>query len=429
MGYSIGYAIDRSESFMTVAKGRALLASPGPTNIPDRVLQAMIRPAEEIYSGAMVGLTDGLIADLQQIFSTKARTYIYAANGHGGWEAALSNVLSRGDKILVLASGRFAIGWGEMARFMGADVEVLAGSWRASVDPAAVEERLRRDTKHEIKAVLMVQIDTASGVVNDVQAVRKAIDAAGHPALYMVDCVASLACMPFDMDGWGVDVAMSAAQKGLMTPPGLAFVAANAKAHRLHERATMKTLYWDWTARQGEQHYMKYCGTPPEHLLFALRTALDMILEEGLEAVWRRHTLLAGATHAAVAKWSEGQALAMNIPDPAQRSASVTPVLTQGVTPEAIADYTSRICGVTLGTGIGELTGKAFRIAHMGHVNAPMVMGTLSAIEMALQALSIPHGSGGVAAAIAHLGQATAEPAPLAAQAPLAPVGEAELVK
>jgi alanine-glyoxylate transaminase/serine-glyoxylate transaminase/serine-pyruvate transaminase len=392
---------------MTVANGRALLAIPGPTNIPDRVLQAMIRPAEEIYSGAMVGLTDSLLSDLQQVFRTRARTYIYAANGHGGWEAAISNVLSRGDKILVLASGRFAIGWGDMARFMGADVEILEGSWRASVDPAAVEERLRRDTKHEIKAVIMVQIDTASGVLNDVQAVRKAIDAAGHPALYMVDGVASLACMPYEMDAWGVDVTMSAAQKGLMTPPGLAFVAANDKAHKAHQTANMKTLYWDWTARQGEQHYMKYCGTPPEHLLFALRAALDMILEEGLEAVWKRHQLLAEATHAAVSKWSEGQVLSMNVLEGAQRAPSVTPVLVQGASPEIIADYAQKICGVTLGSGIGELSGKAFRIAHMGHVNAPMVIGTLSAIEMALAANHIPHGSSGVAAAIAHLASKT----------------------
>jgi alanine-glyoxylate transaminase / serine-glyoxylate transaminase / serine-pyruvate transaminase len=409
---------------MSVANGRALLAIPGPTNIPDRVLQAMMRPAEEIYTGAMVDLTDSLLGDLRRVFRTKSRTYIYAANGHGAWEAALTNVLSRGDKVLVLASGRFAIGWGEMARFMGADVEVLEGSWRASVDPAAVEERLRRDRNHEIKAVLMVQIDTASGVVNDVAAVRKAIDAAGHPALYMVDGVASVGCMRFEMDAWGVDVAMTAAQKGLMTPPGLAFVAANDKAHQAHERAGLKTLYWDWTARQQPPHYMKYCGTPPEHLLFALRAALDMILEEGLEAVWHRHALLAEATHAAVAKWAEGQVLACNVIDPAQRAASVTPVLVDGGKALAIANFAQEVCGVALGTGIGELSEKAFRIAHMGHVNAPMVMGTLSAIETALQALDIPHGSGGVAAAITALARRTAPKEAARAAAPHAEARE-----
>ena len=394
---------------MSVANGRALLATPGPTNIPDRVLQAMMRPAEELNTAAMIALTDGLLGDLKRLFRTEAQTYIYAANGHGGWEAALTNVLSRGDKVLVLSSGRFAMGWGEMAGFMGADVEVLSGSWRAAVDPAAVEARLRRDPDHEIKAVLVVQIDTASGVVNDIQAIRKAIDAAGHPALYMVDGVASVACMPFEMDAWGIDVAMSASQKGLMTSPGLAFVAANDKAHRAHERATMKTLYWDWTSRRSPLHYMKHCGTPPEHLMFGLRAAFDMIFEEGLEAIWSRHALLAGATHAAVSKWAEGQALSFNIVDPSQRAASVTPVLLQGYEPDALAEYTRAVCGVTLGSGIGDLTGKAFRLAHMGHVNAPMVLGAISSVEMALQALQVPHGSGGAAAAIAHLSQGASQ--------------------
>ena len=395
---------------MSVANGRAFLSIPGPTNIPDRVLQAMLRPAEEIYSGPMVELTDSLLRDLKTIFRTKARTYIYAANGHGGWEAAFSNVLSRGDKVLVLNSGRFAVGWGEMAKFMGADVEVLPGSWRAAVDASAVKARLKRDTTHSIKAVMVVQVDTASGVVNDIAAIRRAIDEAKHPALFMVDGVASLGCLPFEMDAWGVDVAMSAAQKGMMTPPGLAFVAANDKAHRAHERANMKTLYWDWTARQGQEHYNKYCGTPPEHLLFALRAALDMILEEGLENVWRRHALLAGATQAAVNKWAEGQALSFNVLEPSERAASITNVLTGTHDPKAITEYMRTVCGVTLGSGIGDLSGKALRIAHMGHVNAPMVLGTLSALEMALQALKIPHGSGGVSAAVTHLSKhATAQ--------------------
>jgi alanine-glyoxylate transaminase/serine-glyoxylate transaminase/serine-pyruvate transaminase len=390
---------------MSVANGRAFLATPGPTNIPDRVLQAMMRPAEELSSATIVNLTETVLDDLKQIFRTTGETFIYTANGHGGWEAALTNVLSRGDKVLVLASGRFAIGWGEMARFMGADVEVLAGTWRRAVDPAAVEERLRQDTKHEIKAVLMVQIDTASGVVNDVPAVRKALDAAKHPALFMVDGVASVGCMPFEMDAWGIDVAMSASQKGLMSSPGLAFVAANEKAMQAHQSATMKTLYWDWSSRMNTLAYMKHCGTAPEHLLFGQRAALDMILGEGLEAVWKRHELLAGATHAAVSKWIEGQALAFNIPEPAQRAPSVTTILTQGVEAATITDHARDVCGVTLGLGIGDLTGKAFRIAHMGHVNAPMVLGALGAVEMTLQAKGIPHGSGGVAAAVAFLAE------------------------
>src|SRR5262245_47843624 len=283
---------------MTVSRGRQFLSIPGPTNVPDEVLAAMQRPAIDIYSGEMIGVTDSCLKDLSAIFRTKGLTYIYAANGHGGWEAALTNVLSRGDVVLALESGRFAIGWGEMARMLGVEVEVLRGDWRRAVDPAALEERLKRDRAHTIKAVLAVQIDTASGVVNDIAAIRRAMDAAGHPALLMVDAVASLGCMPFEMDAWGVDVAMSGSQKGLMTPPGLAFVAANARARKVHETAGLRTLYWDWSFREGEIHYQKYCGTPPEHLLFGLRKALDLLLAEGLDAAIRRHALLAEATRA-----------------------------------------------------------------------------------------------------------------------------------
>ena len=393
---------------MSVAKGREFLSIPGPTNVPDQVLQAMQRPAIDIYSGEMIAITDTCLADLRTIFGTDGRVYIYAANGHGGWEAAISNVLSRGDTVLVLESGRFATGWGEMAKMMGAEVEALKGSWRRAVDPAALEERLKRDKGHTIKAVLAVQIDTASGVVNDIAAIRKAMDAAKHPALLMVDTVASLGCMPFAMDDWGVDVAMAGSQKGLMTPPGLAFVAANDRARTAHKTAGMRTLYWDWTFREGEIHYQKYCGTPPEHLLFALRKALDMLLDEGLENASRRHALLAEATRAAVSKWVEGQVLAFNITNPAERANSITNILVQGRDPQPLLDYCRDKCGVVLGVGLGELTGKAFRIAHMGHVNAPMVLGTLGAVEMGLQALRIPHGAGGIQAAVDYLGREVA---------------------
>jgi alanine-glyoxylate transaminase / serine-glyoxylate transaminase / serine-pyruvate transaminase len=390
---------------MTVAKGRELLSIPGPTNVPDAVLAAMQRPAIDIYSGEMIGITDSCLADLKELFRTAGRTYIYAANGHGGWEAAASNVLSRGDTVLVLESGRFALGWGEMANMMGVEVEVLKGDWRRAVDPAAVTERLKRDKAHAIRALLIAQIDTASGVANDIAAIRMAMDAAKHPALLMVDCVASLGCMPFDMDGWGVDVAMAGSQKGLMTPPGLAFVAANDRARQVHKSAGLRTLYWDWTFREGEMHYQKYCGTPPEHLLFALRKAIDMLKEEGLPAAIRRHELLAAATRSAVTKWAEGQVLTFNIANPTERANSITCVLMQGRNPQPLLDYARQKCGVVLGVGLGDLDGKAFRIAHMGHTNAPMVLGTLGAVEMGLKALGIPHGSGGVQAAVEYLGR------------------------
>src|SRR5262245_37249983 len=343
---------------MTIAKGREFLTIPGPTNIPDAVLAAMHRPAIDIYSGEMLGLTHSLHEDLPKVFRTSGRTYIYAANGHGGWEAAISNVLSRGETVLVLESGVFALGWGDMAAMMGAKVEVLKGDWRRAVDPAAVAQRLASDTSHEIKAILVVQVDTASGVVNDIPAIRKAIDSARHPALLMVDAVASLGCMPFEMDAWGVDVAMCGSQKGMMTPPGLAFVAANDRAHAAHKTAGLRTMYWDWTFRQGEEHYMKYCGTPPEHLLFGLRKALDILFAEGLANAFKRHALLAEAVRRAVGRWAEGQVLSFNIIDPTQRANSVTNILVQGRDPEAIRDYAREKCGVVLGIGIGSLTGK-----------------------------------------------------------------------
>lgn len=389
---------------MTLRAGREFLAIPGPTTVPDQVLAAMQRPAVDIYSGPLVDLTETLLADLAKIFRTRHRTYIYAANGHGAWEACLSNVLSRGDEVLVLESGRFALGWGECAELMGVKVEVLKGDLRRAVRAGEVEARLKADTAHAIKAVLVVQIDTASGVVNDIEAISRAIRGAGHPALLMVDAVASLAAMPFAMDAWGVDVAMSGSQKGLMTPPGLSFVAAGPRAREAHSRANLRTSYWDWTFRDGPEHYHKYAGTPPEHLLFALRAALDMIFAEGLEAAFTRHALLAEAARRAAGTWAEGQALAFNIAEPSERSNTVTTIITQdGSDPQAILDYAREKCGVVLGVGIGQFTGKAFRIAHMGHVNAPMLLGTLSVVEMALAALGIPHGKGGGQAAIDYL--------------------------
>jgi alanine-glyoxylate transaminase/serine-glyoxylate transaminase/serine-pyruvate transaminase len=391
---------------MTVRAGREFLSIPGPTVVPDEVLQAMHRPAVDIYSGALIGLTDSLLRDLSEVFRTKGRSYIYIANGHGAWEASLSNVLSRGDKVLVLESGRFALGWGEAAALMGAELEILKGDFRRAVRPAEVEARLRRDKAGKIKAILVAQVDTASGVVNDIAAIGEAVRAARHDALLMVDAVASLGCMPFEMDEWGVDVAMSGSQKGLMTPPGLGFVAVGERAREVHKTAGMRTPYWDWTAREGELHYQKYAGTPPEHLLFGLRRALDMLFEEGLDNVFRRHRLLAEAVRRAVAAWAEGQALAFNISEPEERADTVTAVLMRnGHDPQALLDYCKEQCGVVLGIGIGALNGKGFRIAHMGHVNAPMILGTLGVVEVGLNAIGIPHGRGGIQAAVEWLGR------------------------
>jgi alanine-glyoxylate transaminase / serine-glyoxylate transaminase / serine-pyruvate transaminase len=392
---------------MTLASGREFLSIPGPTTVPDEVLRAMHRPAIDIYSGALLEVTTSCLEDLRALFRTSGRVYIYAANGHGAWEAALVNVLSKGDPILVLESGLFAVVWGEMARMLGLEVDTLPGSGRRAVDPAALEARLRADRDGHIKAVLVVQVDTASGCVNDIQAVRAAIDAAGHDALLMVDCIASLATMPFDMDGWRVDVAVTGSQKGLMTPPGLSFVAAGPRAVAAHRTAGLRTRYWDWTEREGEQHYQKYCGTPPEHLLFGLRRALDLLREEGLDNVLRRHRLLAEAVRRAVAVWAEGGILDFNITAPPERADSVTTVLmAEGQDPKPLLEFCAQRCGVVLGVGIGPLSGRALRIAHMGHVNAPMILGTLAALEVALVALDIAHGKGGLQAAIDWLGDA-----------------------
>src|SRR6059058_5570149 len=390
---------------MVVRAGREFLAIPGPTNVPDAVLQAMHRPALDIYSTQMVELTDSLLEDLAKLFATRGRTYIHIANGHGAWESALSNVLSRGDKILVLESGRFAIGWGNAAAAMGVEVEVLKGDWRRAIRPAEVEARLKQDKDHSIKAIVAVQVDTASGAYNDVEAIGKAIKSTGHPALFMVDTVASLVCMPFEMDKWGIDVAMSGSQKGLMTPPGLGFVAANDRAREVHRKANLSTPYWDWTEREGAEHYRKYAGTAPVHLLFALRKAIDMLHAEGLENASLRHSLLGEAVRRAVAAWSEGQVLGFNITEANERSNTVTTVTMNGFDPAALQRYCKDKCGVVLGTGIGDLSGQAFRIAHMGHVNAPMILGTLGVIEVGLNALNIPHGKGGTEAAIEYLGE------------------------
>lgn len=392
---------------MVVRAGREFLAIPGPTTMPDEVLRAMHRPAPDIYSPAMEEMTASLMRDLSRLFGTQGRSYIYIANGHGAWEAALTNVLTRGDKVLVLESGRFAVGWGVAAAAMGLEVEILKGDWSRAVRPAEVEARLRADTERRIKAILVVQVDTASGAVNDIAAIGRAIKASGHDALFMVDAVASLGCMPFEMDQWGIDVAMAGSQKGLMAPPGLAFVAANARARKIHETAGLRTPYWDWTEREGAEHYKKYSGTAPVHLLYALRRAIDMLFDEGLDAAALRHALLAEAVRRAVSRWAEGGVLSFNIADRAERSNTVTTVrVADGYDPAALRHYCTDKCGVILGVGIGDLQGHAFRIAHMGHINAPMILGTLGVIEMALTALKIPHNDAGVDAAVKYLGEA-----------------------
>ncbi len=296
-----------------------------------------------------------------------------------------------------------------MASILGVDVEILPGDIRRAVDPAALEQRLREDTGQTIKAILVVQVDTASGAVNDIPAIRAAMDAAGHGALLMVDAIASLATMPFEMDAWGVDLAVTGAQKGLMMTPGLSFIAAGVRALQAHETAGLCTRYWDWSFRDGPLHYQKYCGTPPVHLLFGQAKAFEMLLAEGLEAIFVRHRVLAGVVRSAVGKWVEGGALEFNIVNNDERADSVTTILVNGSDPDPLLDLCAEKAGVTIGIGIGPLDGKAIRIAHMGHVNAPMILGTLGVVEAGLAALGIPHGPGGIASATNTLAKSLGE--------------------
>lgn len=396
---------------MSLAQGRPYLAIPGPSVMPDRVLAAMQRPAPNIYGGLLHDLTSGILADLRRVARTTGHVAIYIGNGHAGWEAVNTNLFSRGDRALVAATGNFGHGWAEAARRMGVQVEVLDFGKRAAADPARIAEALRADAAGAIRVVMLTQTDTATSVRNDIAAVRAAIDATGHPALLAVDCIASLGCDPYHMDEWGVDVTLAASQKGLMVPPGLAFVWASDKAVRACSGAGLRTPYWDWTPRFfGTEYWQLFCGTAPTHHLFALREALTMLLdEEGLDHAWVRHDRLARAVWAAFDAWGQGGDIALNVADPAARGRSVTAARLGGGAADRLRTWTEAEAGVTLGIGLGMAEpgepgwGDFLRVAHMGHVNAHMTLGVLATIETGLRALGVPHGAGALDAAAAAL--------------------------
>ena len=367
----------------------------------------MHRPMPNIYDGPLIDVSNSLFADLPAVARTSGEVFIVIGNGHAAWQMAVSNTMRRGEKVLVLESGTFAVGWGQQAALSGADVEVLPGTDDGPVDPTALEERLRADTGHSIKSILVVLADTATGVRNDIPAIRATMDAVGHPALLMVDAIASLGCDRYEMDEWGVDVTVAASQKGLMTPPGLGIVWANEKALAAHERADMRVGYFDWTSRRNvEAHYQLYNGTPPIPLLYGLREALDMIFEETLENVWSRHEILASSVWAAVDAWHTDGGLRCNVSDPAARSHAVTTISTGTIDAGALREICEYEMGLTLGLGIGAADTPRFRIGHMGHLNPPMLLGTLATIESALHALDAPMGGSGVAAAARLVGDA-----------------------
>lgn len=392
---------------MSAVTGRTYLAIPGPSVIPQRVLNAMHRESPNIYEGELIERTERVYADLKRLAGTRHHAAIYVANGHGGWEAALTNMFSRGDRALAVASGLFGLGWARTAQSMGIEVDLLDFG-RGAADADRIAASLRADHDRRIKAVLVTHVDTASGIRNDLQAIRTAIDAAGHPALLAVDAIASLGCDPLRMDDWGIDVLVAASQKGLMLPAGLALVWFSEKAREVARTADLATPYWAVNSRiVATQFWQKFGGTPPTHHIYGLAEALKMILdEEGLEAVWARHARLARSIWAAFEAWGAGNTgIRLNVAEPKNRGNSVTAATIAGGGATALRHWLEREAGVTLGIGLGmaEPHEPAYadylRIGHMGHVNAHMVLGVLGSMEAGMAALGIPHGRGGVEAA------------------------------
>ncbi|MGR3805831.1 pyridoxal-phosphate-dependent aminotransferase family protein [Marinibacterium profundimaris] len=386
--------------------GRPYLAIPGPSVMPDRVLQAMHRPAPNIYAGEVVDLTASLVPDLKYVAGTEHDVAIYIANGHGVWEAALSNVVAPGERVLVPATGRFGHGWSEMAAGIGAEAQILDFGKRSPWDLERIADALQADSERKIKAVLAVHVDTSTSIRNDVAGLREVLDETGHPALLMVDCIASLACDRVTMDAWGADVLVTGSQKGLMTPPGLGFVFFGPKAAAARQAMPRVSRYWDWVPRANPEFYYEYFGgTAPTHHLFALRAALDMIREEGIENTWARHATLARAIWAAAEAWGADGPMELNMPDPAFRSHAVTALRIGAPHGTALRDWVDQNLGLTLGIGLGMAPPGDpawhgfFRIGHMGHVNGHMILGLLGGIDAALKALEIPHGDGALEAA------------------------------
>ncbi|MEP5728130.1 MAG: aminotransferase class V-fold PLP-dependent enzyme [Sulfitobacter sp.] len=384
-----------------LSHGRSYLAIPGPSVMPEAVLQAMHRAAPNIYAGELVQMMPGLVADLKRVARTTHHVAMYTGNGHAAWEASLVNVVAPGDKVLVLATGRFGIGWGEMAISIGAEAEVFDFGLQAPLDMDRIAQRLAADKGHEIKAILAVHVDTSTSLRNDIVALRQVMDDADHPALLMVDCIASLGCDVFEMDAWGVDVMVAGCQKGLMVPPGMSFVFFNDKADAARAKMKRVSWYWDWTPRAHAEEFFQYHGgTAPTHHLYGLRTALDMIHAEGMEQVWLRHQTLASAVWAACEAWSAEGHFAMNVTDPAYRSHAVTSLRLQSPDATALRDWVESQIGLTLGIGLGMAPPGDpawhgfFRLGHMGHVNGQMIMGLLGGMEAGMRALGIVHGKG-----------------------------------
>jgi len=385
--------------------GRRFLQSPGPTPVPDEVLHAMARQPVDMGDPRLDATIAACEAGLRGLLhSPDAEVFLYATNGHGAWEVVVENLLPPGAVVLIPGTGHFSESWAVQTEALGR--RVVRTPWHPgwAIDTAAISQALRDDRAHAIVAVFVVHTDTASGITSDLPAIRAAIDASGHPALLVVDAVASLACTPVGMDTLPANVVLGASQKGLMTPPGIGFVAVDARALALAERNPAPRFYWDWRLRRSPLSYRKFCGTPPQTLLFGLEAAFALIALEGEDALYARHRQLAGAVQAAVAGWAEGGALDFFARDPASRSVSVTTIsVPEGTDVDALRALARDRFGVAIAGGLGPLAGKAFRIGHLGDSNPATILGCLGGIEAALRVRGIAVGNGGVQRAIAHL--------------------------
>jgi alanine-glyoxylate transaminase / serine-glyoxylate transaminase / serine-pyruvate transaminase len=387
---------------MSVARGWQFFMHPGPTNIPERIRQAMARPAVDFTAPYFVALRERSLERLKGILKTKKGfPIVYAASGNGAWDASIANVFSPGDKVLVPTTGFFTDRWANTARAYGLEVELVQTPERRPVDPQSIARHLAADKQHAIKAVLIVQNETATGMRHPVAEIRAAIDKVGHPALYMVDTISSLASYDFRMDEWGVDLVIGGSQKGLMLPPGMAFTAINDKAWQAAQVAQNPRRYWDWRPMVDNGRQVAFCGTPPIAHFYGLEVALDMLEEEGLENVFARHHRLAEATRACVRAWGKGGGPEIYSLDPGAACDSLTAVLMpEGHDADRVRAIAQDKYSVALGRGLGALQGKVFRIGHMGDLNEPMLLGALASIELALAEAGVPHSRGGVAAAM-----------------------------
>jgi len=385
---------------MTHQPGRHFLQVPGPSNIPDRVLRAIAQPVLDHRGPAWARLQAEVFERIRPIFKTREPVLIFPASGTGGWESALVNTLSPGDKVLTFDTGQFAVLWGTMARKLGLDVQTMATDWRRAPQPEAIEAALSEDRRHTIKAVLLVHNETSNGVMSRVAEIRKAMDRAHHPALLMVDTISSLASADFRMDEWGVDVAVGGSQKGLMLPAGLAFVGISEKARAASKNAKLPRAFWDWEPVLGAVNGGNLPYTPACNLFFGLKEALDMIAEEGLENIFARHARHAEATRRAVRAWGLETVCA----EPAEYSQSVTAVFApEGHSADRLRKMILERFNMSLGAGLGKLADKVFRVGHLGDFNDLMLAGTLSGVEMGLSLADVPYRKGGAQAALDYL--------------------------